>query len=129
MNTITNENGVTTVIAKGRSVMEAFRSRTITLDAEKALYIYAWLDKTWDEFVKPKVKHGQCQKYHRLLLKVQNLQVGESTFSGLLFCIVLINADGSFGESRLLMAETDEQGTVTRVSEPVELTFDKLAIR
>jgi hypothetical protein len=63
------------------------------------------------------------------LLKVQNLHVGESTFNGLLFCVVLLNADGTFGEARLLMATTDENGQVTGVSEPAGLTFDKLSIR
>jgi hypothetical protein len=129
MNTITNEAGMTIVIAKGRSVVEAFRSRTITMDKEKTFQVYAWLNKVWEEFVKPKVKENPCQKYHRLLLKVQNLHVGESTFNGLLFCVVLLNADGTFGEARLLMATTDENGQVTGVSEPAGLTFDKLSIR
>lgn len=129
MNTTTTENGKTTVIAKGRSVMEAFRSRTLTLEKDKSVLICAWLVKTWEEFVKPQVAQNPCQKYHRLLLKVQNLHVGESTFNGLVFCVGMLNADGTFGDTRLLLAETDEFGQVTGVSEPADLTFDKLAIR
>lgn len=128
MNTII-EAGKTTVIARGRSVMEAFRSRTVTLNHQQMLLVSTWLEKTYVDFVKPKLGVDCRQKYHRLLLQVQDLKLGEQTFNGLVFCVAMLNADGSFGETRLLLAETNEAGQVTSVREDAALTFDKLSIR
>jgi hypothetical protein len=129
MNTTITGAGKTTVISRGRSVMEAFRSRTITLNPAEVLQISAWLERTYADFVKPKLAADRQQKYHRLLLQVQNLTLGEQTFNGLVLCVAMLNADGSFSETRLLMAETNEEGQVVSVREDAVLTFDKLSIR
>jgi hypothetical protein len=129
MNTTINEAGKTTVIARGLSVMEAFRSRTITLKSDQVVQVSTWLQKSWDDFVKPKLSVNPNQKYHRLLLQVQNLTLGEQTFNGFVICVAMLNTDGSFADTRLLFAETNEEGQVVSIREDVVLTFEKLAIR
>ncbi|BDD79690.1 hypothetical protein [Burkholderia phage FLC9] len=109
--------------------MEAFRSRAIHLNPAQTLQVSSWLDKTYTDFVKPKITSNRHQKYHRLLLQVQNLKLGEQTFNGWVICVAMLNTDDSFGETRLLMAETNEEGQVVSVREEALLTFDKLSIR